>query len=143
MIAVRFHRCESLHFLRSCRTGSGSPLAAGGCYAGGQTQRFYVRIKSTLPLLRQGCWLSGWLVQDSGCPNRDIGREGGNWLFPPSRVVVLYCAAQAPKGQITQLADFVTGPTLLPSLAFPVAETVSVNCIRPRVNPSASAPIGK
>jgi hypothetical protein len=37
------------------------------------------------------------------------------------------------------MADFVFGPTLLLSLAVPVAETVSVNWIRPAVSPNALA----
>jgi len=140
---VRLRRCESRIFSRSLRSRLWFALGSQLLLHGRTTWHFRVKIKCTLPLLREGCWLSGWLAQAAGWPNRDIGREVWGSVGPTIPVSRPYCAAQAPNGQITHMAEAVLGPTLLPLLATPVAVTVSVNCIRPAVNPNASALDGK
>ena len=79
----------------------------------------------------------------TGQPNRDVPREARAGQPPSSQVRGIYCVAQAPNGQITHVAEAVFGPTVVPLLAVPVAVTVSVNDIRPAVNPNALALDGK
>jgi hypothetical protein len=69
------------------------------------------------------------------------GRVGRTGTCQPDALFGCDYCAHVPEGQMTHMADFVFGPTSAPLLAVPVAETVSVNWIRPAVSPKALAAV--